>query len=80
MPTDWGMVYGRLLDAGLRYDEIPKRTLPQIEALLGEWANLIQTKMPANLFGGFGGVPPAAPADKGEHDSQEDVDSFFNSF
>ena len=76
-PTDWGAVYGKLLDAGLRYDEIPKRTLPQIQALLSEWGEIASIKigMP-NIFGGLseGGTS------NNETSSQEDVDSFFNDF
>lgn len=56
-PTDWGVVYARLLDAGLRYEDIPKRTLPQIEAILGEWANLISVRIPS-LFGGGSSEEP----------------------
>lgn len=77
------MVYAHLLDAGLRYDEIPKRTLLQITALLGEWASLIQIKTPLNPFGGFGGIGGSlspTPTESDRQDSQETVDSFFNSF
>lgn len=74
------MVYAHLLDAGLKYDEIPKRTLLQITALLGEWANLIQIKTPPNPFGGFGGSLSPTPTESDRQDSQETVDSFFNSF
>lgn len=79
-PTDWGAIYARLLDAGLRYDDIPKRTLVQIKAILGEWAHLVSIRTPPGLFGGLGGTPLSEPVKSGEHDSQEDVDSFFNSF
>ena len=79
-PTDWGVIYARLLDAGLRYDDIPKRTLVQIKAILGEWAHLVSIRTPPGLFGGLGGVPLSEPVKKDEHDSQEEVDSFFNSF
>jgi hypothetical protein len=80
-PTDWGIVYARLLDAGLRYDEIPQRTLPQITALLGEWGNIVSIKvgMP-NIFGSIGGADATIPTDSNKQNSQEDVDSFFNSF
>lgn len=80
-PTDWGMVYARLLDAGLRYDEIPQRTFPQITALLGEWGNIVSIKvgMP-NIFGSIGGADTTIPTDSNKQNSQEDVDSFFNSF
>lgn len=49
-PPDWGVIYTRLLNAGLDYDQIPKRTIPQIEAILGEWAYLLSIQMP-NIFG-----------------------------
>lgn len=73
-PTDWAQIYARLLDVGLNYEEIPKRTLPQIKALLGEWADLIALKIP-NIFGG---ITEAAPSK--EESRQEDVDEFFSSF
>jgi hypothetical protein len=58
-PPDWGVIYTRLLNAGLRYDEIPKRTIPQIEAILGEWAYLISIKMP-NIFGSLPTEPSSS--------------------
>lgn len=52
-PIDWGEVYARLLDIGLRYDEIQERSFKQILVLLGEWAEITSLKisMP-NIFGG----------------------------
>lgn len=64
-PTDWGVVYTRLLNAGLRYDEIPERTFPQIKAILGEWANIISLRVPFGLFGSVSdNTVPEQPADK----------------
>lgn len=64
-PTDWGVVYARLLNAGLRYDEIPERTIPQIKAILGEWANIIsmQSLNVPNMFGSADVDNPEIPND-----------------
>ncbi len=49
---DWGEVYARLLDIGLRYDEIPERSLKQVKILLSEWADITSLKISApNIFG-----------------------------
>lgn len=75
------MVYTRLLDTGLKYDEIPKRTLPQIKALLGEWAELLSLKIP----GPFGGIAQT-PQEQQEVDSPPKINQFaalasmFNGF
>lgn len=61
--TDWGVTFARLLDAGLRYDEIPKRTLPQIKAILGEWSE-IKVNIP-NIFGSTS-PPVAVPSPDGK--------------
>ena len=65
-PEDWGVIYARLMSAGLRYDEIPKRTFPQIKAILGEWANIISLRMP-NIFG--------TPSYSSEPQSQQQPDT-----
>jgi len=76
-PTDWGVIYARLLNAGLRYDEIPERTFPQIKAILGEWANIITLRVPFSLFGNpLSGVNDS----NNEETTQEDVEEFFSSF
>lgn len=63
-PTDWGVTYTRLLDAGLRYDDIPRRTLPQIKAILGEWSE-IRVNIP-NIFGATAtATSPPPPPDSG---------------
>jgi hypothetical protein len=64
-PTDWAKIYARLLyHTGMHYEEIAKRTLPQINALLGEADENISIKigMP-NIFGGASSIAPAPPAD-----------------
>jgi len=76
-PTDWGVIYARLLNAGLRYDEIPERTFPQIKAILGEWANIVTLRVPFSLFGNpLSGVNDS----NNEETTQEDVEEFFSSF
>jgi len=67
-----------LLDLGLGYDEIPKRTYPQIQALLGGRAGVILEKinMP-NIFGYANNTQINTTV---EESSQEDVEAFFNSF
>lgn len=76
-PTDWGVIFTRLLNAGLRYDEIPERTFPQIKAIIGEWANIITLRVPFSLFGNpLSGVNDS----NNEETTQEDVEEFFSSF
>jgi hypothetical protein len=61
----------------MHYEEIGRRTLPQIKAILDEAGENISIKvgMP-NIFGGI-----SADSISGESpSSQEDVDSFFNDF
>ena len=78
-PTDWGVIYARLLNAGLRYDEIPERTFPQIKAILGEWANIITLRVPFNLFGNS--LPDVNDNNRDyKETTQEDVEEFFSSF
>jgi hypothetical protein len=62
----------------MHYEEIARRTLPQINALLEEAGENISIKigMP-NIFGGTVQLPSP---EKCEPDSQEEVDSFFGSF
>lgn len=52
-PTDWSVIYARLLfHTGMHYEEISRRTLPQINALLQQAGENISIKigMP-NIFG-----------------------------
>lgn len=76
-PTDWAIIYARLLfHTGMHYEEIGRRTLPQINALLEQAGENISIKigMP-NIFGGI------SEGNISSNDtSQEDVDSFFNDF
>lgn len=67
-----------MLDLGLGYDEIPKRTYPQIQALLGGRAGIIVEKMSMpNIFGYSNNTQINTTV---EESSQEDVEAFFNSF
>ena len=76
-PNDWGQIYAKLLDLGLGYDEIPKRTYPQIQALLGGRAGVIVEKMSMpNIFGYSNNAINTTV----EESSQEDVEAFFNGF
>jgi len=53
-PTDWSVIYARLLfHTGMHYEEISRRTLPQINALLQQAGENISIKigMP-NIFRG----------------------------
>ncbi len=52
-PTDWGQIYSRVLyHTGMAYEEISRRTIPQILEILGEAEENIQIKMGVpNLFG-----------------------------
>lgn len=78
-PTDWGVIYARLLNAGLRYDEIPERTFPQIKAIIGEWANIITLRVPFSLFGNS--LPDVNDNNRDyKETTQEDVEEFFSSF
>lgn len=79
-PTDWAKIYARLLyHTGMHYEEIARRTLPQINALLREAGENISIKigMP-NIFG----ISPSVQDERKykEPASQEEVDSFFDSF
>jgi hypothetical protein len=77
-PTNWAKVYSTLLfHSGIHYEEIARRTLPQINALLAEAPENISIKigMP-NIFGGVSD----GSTSNGENSSQEDIDSFFNDF
>lgn len=76
-PTDWAKIYARLLyHTGMHYEEIGRRTLPQINALLEEAGENISIKigMP-NIFGGI-----SETTQRKEEAQQEDVDEFFSSF
>lgn len=86
-PIDWGEIYVRLLEIGLRYDEIPKRTFPQIQALLNGWDKNFAAKLQIpNIFGTMLGIPgmlntnssPLSPTN--QESTQEEVEAFFNSF
>lgn len=66
-PTNWAKVYARILyHTGMHYEEISRRTLPQINALLEEAGENISIKigMP-NIFGGApsSSVSPLPPND-----------------
>ena len=78
-PADWAKIYARLLyHTGMHYEEISRRTIPQIEALLDEAGENISIKVGmGNIFGG--GIPDGGTPVEGSS-SQEDVDSFFNDF
>ena len=82
---DWGRIYAKLLDLGLDYDEIPKRTFPQIQALLAGRDEIIATKMTIpNIFGAMGNSPILSPipspTTEKQESTQEEVEAFFNSF
>lgn len=76
-PSDWGQIYSRVLyHTGMNYEEIARRTLPQIVAILDGAEENISIKMGMpNMFG----TPPLSPTTQ-EESSQEDVEAFFGGF
>lgn len=77
-PPDWGKIYARVLyHTGMNYEEIARRTIPQIMAILDGAEENISIKMGLpNMFGGSN-VQGNSTNDEA---SQEDVEAFFNSF
>ena len=64
--TDWAKIYARLLyHTGMHYEEIARRTLPQINALLEEAGENISIKI--GMPNIFGATPPpsSTPPDDG---------------
>lgn len=57
--TDWGLVYGRVLyHTGMGYEEISRRTIPQILAILDGAEENIPIKLGIpNMFGGVSSAP-----------------------
>lgn len=77
-PPDWGKIYSRILfHTGMGYEEIARRTIPQIMAILDGADENISLKI--GMPNIFGGSPPLSPTTQ-EESSQEDVESFFGSF
>lgn len=77
-PPNWGKIYARVLyHTGMGYEEIGRRTIPQIMAILdGAEENIaIKMSMP-NIFGSSN----IQANSTNEESSQEDVEAFFNSF
>ena len=61
----------------MHYEEIARRTIPQIMALLAEAGENISIKIGVpNIFGGAAQYSQNSD----QPDSQEEVDSFFGSF
>lgn len=62
-PPNWGKIYARLLyHTGMGYEEIERRTIPQIIALLNEAEENISIKigMPGIFGGALDNSPPAS--------------------
>ncbi len=58
-PPDWGYIYGRILyHTGMVYEEISRRTIPQIMAILDGAEENISIKLGIpSMFGGVSSAP-----------------------
>jgi len=64
-PPNWGKIYARLLfHTGMGYEEVAKRTIPQIMAILAESDENIAIKMgmSGGIFGGALDNPTPSPS------------------
>lgn len=77
-PTDWGKIYSRVLyHTGMAYEEISRRTIPQVMAILDGAEENISIKLGLpNMLGGVS----ADGKNEEEESSQEDVEVFFGGF
>lgn len=77
-PPNWGKIYARVLyHTGMCYEEIGRRTIPQIMAILDGAEENISLKMGLpNIFSGSN----IQNNSTNEEASQEDVEAFFNGF
>lgn len=77
-PPNWGEIYSRVLyHTGMAYEEIERRTIPQIMAILDGAEENISIKM--GIPSMFGATPTFYPTTT-EESSQEDVEAFFGGF
>ena len=79
-PPNWGKIYARVLyHTGMCYEEIARRTIPQIMAILDGAEENISIKMGMpNIFGSSSNTQNDTTIN--EESSQEDVEAFFNGF
>lgn len=77
-PPNWGKIYARVLyHTGMNYEEIERRTIPQIMAILDGAEENISIKMGLpNMFSGS----DVQRNITNKESSQEDVEAFFNGF
>lgn len=81
-PPNWGKIYARLLyHTGMGYEEIERRTIPQIIALLNEAKENISIKigMPG-IFGGVLDNPQPASSPTGKPPKLSEFMAFANAF
>ena len=80
-PPCWGKIYARLLfHTGMGYEEVAKRTIPQIEAILAESEENIAIKMGmAGIFGGAFDNPSPSSA-SGETPKLSEFFALTNAF
>ncbi len=77
-PPDWAEIYADLLcHTSISVTDIPKMTIPQIDAIRARLGKNIAIKI--GMPNIFGGISESNVSDEGTS-SQEDVDSFFNDF
>lgn len=71
-PPDWGKIYSRVLyHTGMSYEEISRRTIPQIMAILDGAEENISIKMGMpSIFGGTSTLPTTELADEAPKLSQ----------
>jgi len=81
-PTNWGKIYAQLIcHTNLGYEEIERRTIPQIEAILSELPENIAIKigMPG-IFGGALDNPASASSPTGKPPKLSEFMAFANAF
>lgn len=81
-PPHWGKIYARLLyHTGMGYEEVAKRTIPQITAILTESDENIAIKMGMpGIFGGTLDTSSTPPIDTGKPPKLSEFMAFANAF